>query len=333
MSELRSPRMTRMRTIKPEFFKHEGLYDLEQSSGLPVRLGLAGLWVCCDRDGLFEWQPRRLKIEIFPYDNLEFGKVLESLLGGGFIQRYEVDGKQYGCIPTWHKHQSPNGREPASGIPTPPNFTRGPRVADASSTGEGRSAEFAIVSVNGNVNGSVEGSVSGTQLQPQSHSPAEQDVHSFPLSNGNSNRTQHSQSNPKPGPTQTPVSVQDDLEWEMLPDQSKLARLFWESLPQENRDAAPDKWETLWSKDFGGLTDHFQIICDVMDYVQASKWKRLIVRGKMFVEKYPQIKTEMTKIKKAKTNGKFTPPLTVREQASQECDHGVIRGMCAVCDA
>jgi len=340
MSELRSPRMTRMRTIKPEFFKHEGLYDLEQSSGLPVRLGLAGLWVCSDRDGLFEWQPRRLKIEIFPYDDLDFGKVLDALLEGGFIQKYEVDGKLYGCIPTWHKHQSPNGREPASGLPTPPNFTRGPRVADASSTREARSAEFVIGSVN--VNGNVEGNVNGNgnAIQPeavgnlQSHSP----LPSF--HSPNTNRIQHSHPQPKPVP-----SVTDDLEWEFLPVPQKLARLFYESLPQETRAAAPAKWESLWSKDLEKIHDEFRIVDAVIQFVQRSKWKKFIVRASTFVEKYPEIKAAWKLAgkrteNKANASGPTVPDefaLTSKERMRlgrpAECDHGIVIGAgCAACD-
>ena len=54
-------RFPRIRSVLPEFFSHEDLYDLELASGLPVRLAYAGLWTWTDRRGVFEWRPRRLK--------------------------------------------------------------------------------------------------------------------------------------------------------------------------------------------------------------------------------------------------------------------------------
>jgi hypothetical protein len=34
----------RIRTIKPEFFHHEGIYEAELQSNLPLRLAFIGLW-------------------------------------------------------------------------------------------------------------------------------------------------------------------------------------------------------------------------------------------------------------------------------------------------
>src|ERR1035438_7461939 len=78
--------MQRIRTVKPEFFQHEGLFDLEMQVGLPVRLAFVGLWTCCDREGRFPWRPRKLKTDILPYDDLDFAAVLDALAGGGFLQ-------------------------------------------------------------------------------------------------------------------------------------------------------------------------------------------------------------------------------------------------------
>jgi hypothetical protein len=71
--------MGRIRTIKPEFFKHSGLFDGERETGLPLRLGFAGLWTCCDREGRFKWRPRELKLDALPYDECDFSLVLDAL--------------------------------------------------------------------------------------------------------------------------------------------------------------------------------------------------------------------------------------------------------------
>lgn len=111
--------MPRIRTIKPEFFLHEELYDLEEETGLPIRISFAGLWCHSDREGRFKWQPRRLKTQILPYDQVDFSRVLDALTTRGFVEKYAVAGVVYGSIPTFLDHQVINNRERASTIPKP----------------------------------------------------------------------------------------------------------------------------------------------------------------------------------------------------------------------
>lgn len=128
--------MARIRTIKPDFFKHEDLFDLEQETGLPVRIAFAGLWTVADRDGRFEWKPRTLKTDVLPHDPVDFAQVLDALETRGFLNTYEVEGRHYGVIPSWDRHQVINNRESQSVLPPPPQSdnaspARKPRVRDA----------------------------------------------------------------------------------------------------------------------------------------------------------------------------------------------------------
>jgi len=93
--------MARIRTIKPEFFKHERLFDLEIETGLPMRIAFAGLLTCVDREGRFKWRSRMLKSDILPYDEIDFSRVLGALEETGIIIRYEIDGEIYGYIPSF----------------------------------------------------------------------------------------------------------------------------------------------------------------------------------------------------------------------------------------
>lgn len=104
--------MARIRTIKPEFFRDEDLQDLEAAhSGCHVMLVFAGLWGHCDRNGAFEWRPRQLKLDILPFLPFSMDQALGLLEGAGFIRRYTVDGKEYGLVPSFAKHQRLNGKE------------------------------------------------------------------------------------------------------------------------------------------------------------------------------------------------------------------------------
>lgn len=125
----------RIRTIKPEFFRHEGLYELERETGLPIRVAFAGLFCCADRDGRFDWRPRQLKLDVLPWDECDFSRVLDALTTRGFIRRYASEGREYGCIPSWSRHQVINNREKASEIP---NILDCQYVSDACATREAR---------------------------------------------------------------------------------------------------------------------------------------------------------------------------------------------------
>jgi hypothetical protein len=124
----------RIRTIKPEFFNHEGIYDAEHETKLPLRLAFIGLWCAADREGRFKWEPRRLKTQIMPYDSCDFSRVLDALATRAFIVRYASDTGDFGCIPSFGKHQVINNRERPSELPDPCDCN----VFDASATREAR---------------------------------------------------------------------------------------------------------------------------------------------------------------------------------------------------
>lgn len=109
----------RIRTVKPEFFTHEGLFEAEKETGLPIRIAFVGLWCVADREGRFRWQPRRLSVQIMPYDQVDFSRVLHACLTRGFVVAYRVNGEVFGVIPSFTKHQIINNREAESILPAP----------------------------------------------------------------------------------------------------------------------------------------------------------------------------------------------------------------------
>ena len=107
----------RIRTIKPVFFLHE---DLAKLSPL-TRLFFIGLWCAADCAGRLEDRPLRLKHEIIPYDKKSAEQCLAELARGGFIVRYEVNGRRLVEIPGFIRHQVIRGKEglAASKFPGP----------------------------------------------------------------------------------------------------------------------------------------------------------------------------------------------------------------------
>lgn len=136
----------RIRTIKPEFFLHERLFEAEQQSGLPLRVAYAGLWCAADREGRFKWEPRRLGVQILPYDQVDFSRVLHALTTRGFIVKYASETGEFGVIPSFTTHQVINNRERESELPDPAEClentgfdacrTRGPREPDGNAESE-----------------------------------------------------------------------------------------------------------------------------------------------------------------------------------------------------
>lgn len=84
--------MARIRTVKPDFFRHELLQDLEDKYPLQrVMLVFEGLWTLCDKNGVFKDSARHIKLDILPFVKFDMETTLNILAEAGFIIRYEVE--------------------------------------------------------------------------------------------------------------------------------------------------------------------------------------------------------------------------------------------------
>ena len=108
--------MARARNIKPGFFMNEYLGTCDPLE----QLLFSGLWLLADREGRLEYRPLRIKAEIFPYrENLDMSRFIRNLSDNGFLNVYEVNGKQYIQIENFEKHQNPHKNEKPSELPGP----------------------------------------------------------------------------------------------------------------------------------------------------------------------------------------------------------------------
>lgn len=107
--------MSRARNIKPAFFANEDLVEMP----FEYRLLFIGLWTLADREGRLEDRPKRIKMQVFPADDVDIEAGLTALHSAGMVLRYEVNGNRYIAIPAWKKHQNPHCRESASKLPPP----------------------------------------------------------------------------------------------------------------------------------------------------------------------------------------------------------------------
>jgi len=108
--------MARARNIKPGFFRNEDLVELP----FQTRLLFIGLWTMADREGRLENRPKKIKLEIFPADDVDISLEITRLAEAGLVKVYEVDGKKCIQVVNFKKHQNPHHRESASELPEPP---------------------------------------------------------------------------------------------------------------------------------------------------------------------------------------------------------------------
>lgn len=113
----------RSRDIKPGFFKNDQLADCSMAA----RLLFPGLWMIADREGRLENRPKKIKGEIFPFDDVDVASLLAELERAGLIRFYEVNGQNLIWIPQFKKHQSPHKNEKSSEFPAHPDDLYGMR--------------------------------------------------------------------------------------------------------------------------------------------------------------------------------------------------------------
>ena len=130
--------MSRIRSIKPEFFLDEELAELSPLT----RLLFVGLWTLADCEGRLEDRPKRIRAQLHPYDDGDTDAMLQALHDARFIKRYSVNGVRYLEIRSFKKHQRLSGKEAdgESALPGPieSNFIDNNQINNIEATGKQR---------------------------------------------------------------------------------------------------------------------------------------------------------------------------------------------------
>jgi hypothetical protein len=96
--------MARIRTIKPEFWTSEQIVECSRDA----RLLFIGLWNFCDDGGVHPASIKRIKMEIFPGDDLtadDLQNLVDELVDNELVDVFESQGKTYWHVASWDKHQ------------------------------------------------------------------------------------------------------------------------------------------------------------------------------------------------------------------------------------
>ena len=105
--------MARIRTIKPEFFTSEDIFDLTPLA----HLFYAFLWCEADREGRIKWKPRTLAARFFPEDDYAIDDLAQQLVDQGHVKFYEVKEQVFCFLTSFTEHQVINNREKESSFP------------------------------------------------------------------------------------------------------------------------------------------------------------------------------------------------------------------------
>ncbi len=104
--------MARIRTIKPEFWRDESLASVSPEACLLA----IGLLNHCDDEGYFNANPKLVESDIFPLRELKSKTtvLLQELCKIGYLVVFQgSDGKTYGHIKNFLKHQVINKKSPS----------------------------------------------------------------------------------------------------------------------------------------------------------------------------------------------------------------------------
>lgn len=104
--------MARIRTIKPDFWRDESLASISPEAALLA----IGLLNHADDEGYFNAHPKLIESDIFPLRELSstITAMIDELHCIGYIEIYKgTDGKRYGHICNFSKHQVINKKNPS----------------------------------------------------------------------------------------------------------------------------------------------------------------------------------------------------------------------------
>jgi hypothetical protein len=119
--------------VKPDFWTDEKVVELSSWA----RLLFIGLWNFADDEGRMVLSPKRIKMQIFPADNLDISELFGELRRNSMITIYSVENIEYLQVNNFQKHQKIDKRTASKHPPCPPNPAELPRIPPTDSIKEG----------------------------------------------------------------------------------------------------------------------------------------------------------------------------------------------------
>lgn len=117
--------MARIRSTHPEQWTDDQFVTCSPHA----RLLALGIRNEADDNGIFEWNPIKLKMRLLPADNVDIEALLQELLATNQVIQFEAEGRKFGLIRSFQRYQRPKKPSFIHPIPTEP-LPNGYRVSD-----------------------------------------------------------------------------------------------------------------------------------------------------------------------------------------------------------
>ena len=108
--------MARRRMIDPDFWLDEELAELPSET----RLLYIGIWNHADDYGVIPNKPKRIRVQIFPYEQTDTEQLIKQLIDAGKLIPFSNNDHDYLYIKNFLKYQTIN-RPSQSKLPSPPD--------------------------------------------------------------------------------------------------------------------------------------------------------------------------------------------------------------------
>lgn len=108
--------MARIRSIHPGLFTDPEFADLSDAA----QIFYLGLLTEADDNGVFDWNPSKLRIRLRPAKDGGVDRLLSELCSANKVRKYEHDGRQLGAIRNFRRFQKP--KSPKAWFFIPPDF-------------------------------------------------------------------------------------------------------------------------------------------------------------------------------------------------------------------
>lgn len=95
--------MARIRSVHPGFFTDDAFV----SCSVLARLLFIGVLTESDDQGVFEWNPVKLKMRLLGADACDVAELLGELLAVNAVHPFEADGRRYGAVRNFRRWQRP----------------------------------------------------------------------------------------------------------------------------------------------------------------------------------------------------------------------------------
>ncbi len=105
--------MARIRSIHPGLFTDEAFVSLSPAA----QVLWIGLWCEADDQGVFEWKPTTLKMRVLPATTEAIDPLLDELERANCVRVYSVQGRPYGVIRNFVRHQRPKAPKEVHPLP------------------------------------------------------------------------------------------------------------------------------------------------------------------------------------------------------------------------